>query len=367
MNVATFRIMKGRKAIMYHFRLSGSHYYMGYKLGTSFIKNNVKFPILLDEFQIKHGQSSGLLLKQYFPEAYEEICGITDAYCYYDKTLFLSWMMCMGCCMYNLEQSQSVEVRGCTAYSFTSQGCTYYSRNNDLPPYFKKSSKSILYQFDDKNEFILNTSSFVNGEEGMNNSGLSVAMTFVMPKLEEIVPGLNSVFLVRYLIEKCKTVEDALSALKRLPIASSCNILLSDKSGNMLVAECHPNEISIRMPEISEDNEKYICTVNSFTSNKMRKYNVIGLGDFFSRERYMTVMNAFKSNKIVNPISFSVDLLSGKNGFICQYPKKMRFGTVWSSIFELNTLNTYCTSGDPRHAKFHIDERLMKLSKYNNK
>jgi len=38
---------------------------------------------------------------------------------------------------------------------------------------------------------ILNTSSFINGEEGINNYGLVVAMTFVKPNINEIVPGLK--------------------------------------------------------------------------------------------------------------------------------------------------------------------------------
>jgi predicted choloylglycine hydrolase len=69
-------------------------------------------------------------------------------------------------------------------------------------------------------------------------------MTFVMPKQEEIKPGFNSVFLVRYILENCKTVKEGINALQKLPIASSCNILLADKQKEMIVAECTPDTTS---------------------------------------------------------------------------------------------------------------------------
>ncbi len=96
---------------MYHPRLKGSHYDMGKKMGIIFKTGNVHFPIRLDSFQKKYGKESGYLLQKYFPEAAEEIKGITDV-TGYDNEIFTSWMMCMGCCLYNLEETNSVEVRG---------------------------------------------------------------------------------------------------------------------------------------------------------------------------------------------------------------------------------------------------------------
>lgn len=68
----------------------------------------------------------------------------------------------------------------------------YYARNNDLPPYLKEGSKSEFYKITNRNKFNITTSSFVNGEEGLNEKGLAVAMTFVGTKLQDIKPGFNS-------------------------------------------------------------------------------------------------------------------------------------------------------------------------------
>ncbi|MGE5680435.1 MAG: C45 family autoproteolytic acyltransferase/hydrolase, partial [Bacillota bacterium] len=303
---------------MYHPRLKGSHYDMGRKMGTIFISCNAQFPIRLDKFQMEFGRESRRLLKEFFPGAAEEIRGITDVIGY-DTEIFTSWMMCMGCCMYNIDEYVSVEVKGCTAFSFMRNGKVYYARNNDLPPFLKGVCKSEYYAPERSNRFILNTSSFINGEEGINQHGLAAAMTFVMPKLEKIRPGFNSVFLVRYILENCCSVDEGIDSLKKLPIASNCNILLADKTGKMVVAECNPMELNLRLPEKNSEGEDFIITVNSFSSEKMKKYEPGGVNTYLSEERYHTAFNALKNENYSNAAEHAENILRGRFGFMCQY------------------------------------------------
>lgn len=345
---------------MYHPRLKGTHYEMGQKMGNIFRKSKAEFPIRLDSFQTKYGKESTFLLKKYFPEAAEEIRGITDVI-KYDYDLFGAWLMCMGCCL-NIDDTGSVEVRGCTAFSFCNQGRVYYGRNNDLPPFLKKVSKSIYYQPRSKLSFILNTSSFINGEEGINQFGLVAAMTFVKPKIDEIKPGINSVFLVRYILENCRNVAEGIDSLSKLPIASSCNILLTDKKGDMLVAECTPGKIHLRYPEKNNDGREFIITVNHFTSDIMKKYEDGNGNAYFSEERYQNVLNALRkiSDKdIVKGDEFTRDILRGKYGFICQYKKELNFDTIWSSIFDITGNRIFRSEGNPHRTKFITDSRLF--------
>ncbi len=344
---------------MYHPRLKGSHYEMGQKMGVVFKKFNVKFPINLDSFQIKFGRESGKLLKKFFPEAAEEIKGVTDAIGY-DNELFTSWMMCMGCCL-DISEGGSAEARGCTLFSFTHKGRIIHARNNDLPPFLKKVSKSELYMPDGKNSFILNTSSFINGEEGINRYGFTAGMTFIKPEIKEIKPGINSVFLVRYILENCKTVSEGLDALKRLPIASSCNILLTDKKGSMAAAECNPFEMNIRLPEKNNNGETFIIAVNHFTSERMRKHDASNRNVFKSQERYQTAYNALKNNEYKDPVEHAEKILSGKYGFICRYEKKMNFDTIWSSVFDISNNRIYRAEGNPERSKFIEDKRFSRI------
>ncbi|MBD3350506.1 MAG: linear amide C-N hydrolase, partial [Candidatus Lokiarchaeota archaeon] len=340
---------------MYHPRFKGEPYEMGQKMGRIFKRANVEFPINLDSFQTNFGKTSGKLLKKYFPEASMEIKGITDTI-QFDHDLFTAWMMCMGCCL-DLNNEDSVEVRGCTAFSFIHDGKVFYGRNNDLPPFLQDVSKSVYYEPLNKNRFILNTSSFINGEEGINEHGLVAAMTYVLPKLNEIRPGINSVFLVRYILENCTNVDEGIECLKNLPIASSCNILLSDKSSKMVIAECNPLKINLRDPEKNEKDEDFVVTVNHFTSKKMWKHDASNQNLYFSKERYQVSSNNLRSKDYDDGFTFIKSLLRGEYGFMCQYKRKLNFKTIWSSIFDVNNLKTYLAEGDPRWAKYKEDKR----------
>ncbi len=340
---------------MYHLRMKGNHYDMGRKMGNIFIRTNAKFNIHLDSFQTKFGIESGLLLKKFFPEAYNEVKGITDTIDY-PQDEFLAWLMCMGCCL-DIDEENCTEVRGCTAFAFSVDNQIYYGRNNDLPPFLKKLSKSILYCPEHGNKFILNTSSFINGEEGINEFGLVAAMTFVIPKIDEITAGINSVFLVRYILEKCKTVKEGLNALKNLPIASNCNILLADLNGDMLVAECNPKKIIVRQPHKNRNGNDFIVSVNHFSSTEMLEHEAKFKNTFDSKLRYETAYNALNSFT-TNPIDYSKELLSGKFGFMCQYEKKLNFDTIWATVFDLGNRIIYRAEGNPKKTKFILDARL---------
>ena len=345
---------------MYHLRLKGNHYQMGVKRGTIFQKAKITFPLHMDDFQMKHGKESEIILHDYFPEVCQEIKGVSDTIGA-DYTTFASWMLAMACCMYNLEENiPLLETRGCTAFAYAKNGRVIYGRNNDLPPYLRDGSKSELYAPENGNRFIITTSSFINGEEGINEHGLAVAMTFVMTDLVKIKPGFNSCFIVRYLLEKAHSTTDAISLLMPLPVASNCNILLADKSGKMVVVECTPLFKRIREAELF-DNAHIVCTVNSFTSKELDSFNDAHGDDYRSAERYSVVINGFRDYIDGDVIENTKRLLRGDYGFMCQYDNEPDFETVWSSVFDLESLQIYRAEGDPRKKKFITDTRLHDL------
>lgn len=345
---------------MYHLRLKGDHYEMGVKRGKIFNRGQISFPLQLDDFQLEHGKQSEVVLRKFFPEVCEEIRGVSDTIGV-DYLHFVSWMLCMGCCMYNLEDNIPVEVRGCTAFAYSRGGRMIYGRNNDLPPFLRDGSKSEIYAPKNGNRFNITTSSFINGEEGLNEHGLAVAMTFVMTDLKKIRAGFNSCFIVRYLLEKANNTEQAISRLMDLPVASNCNILLADKDGRMVVVECTPSVKNIREAENFE-NGRIVCTVNSFTSDEMKPYDDANGNDYESHKRYRVVIDSFSSEHIRDDyVETTKRLLRGEYGFMCQYDNEPDFETVWSSIFELESLAIYRAEGDPRKKKFVTDSRLHDL------
>lgn len=329
---------------MFHPRFKGNHYDIGLKLGKTLKKAKVDFDhiIELDEFQREHGRKSQAVLAKVFPQVCDEIQGITDGLDYsYEK--FASWLLCMGCCY---------EPSGCTTFCFNHNNTTFYGRNNDLPPFLKKTSKSILYKPEEGYSFIGNTSSMVNLEEGLNQKGLAVAMEFVVPK--KIAVGINSVFLVRYLIERCASTKEAIAALQSLPIASNCQIILADKTGDMAVAECAPDKSFVRKPAA---DESFVVASNHFSSDEMKEYNANNWNIYSSDKRYRTAYNALKHIDSVDGVEHAKSILTGKHGFMCQYEKTLNFETIWSSVFDITNNKIYRAEGNPSKTQYIEDKR----------
>ncbi len=332
---------------MYHMRLRGLHRDMGFKIGKALQAGGQNLYALseLDDFQREFGLASQKILFERFPAVREEICGAAEAMRFPAERL-AAWLMTMGCCY---------DVRGCTAFAFRSGGKVYFGRNNDLPPFLKKLSCSALYQPTDTGyKFLLNTSSFINGEEGVNERGFACAMTFVPPNPNEIRPGFNSMFIVRYLLESAECVSEALSLLMDLPVASACNILLADASGELAACECCSTQLNI------DNNREFVYITNEFLSADMKRHSSVEHGPYFSSERAATCERAFRGRR-GEPLEFAKNLLAGKFGFLCAYPKSCGFDTIWSSVFCLGDKRILRAEGNPSRTAFREDGRAKFL------
>lgn len=93
----------------------------------------------------------------------------------------------------------------------------------------------------------------------------------------------------------------------------------------------------------------------------MKPYDDAGGDDYHSLERYHVVTDSFTHHIKADYIENTKRLLKGEYGFMCQYDNEPDFETVWSSIFDLNSLVVYRAEGDPRKKKFVTDVRLSNL------
>lgn len=187
----------------------------------------------------------------------------------------------------------------------------------------------------------------------MNEYGLAVGLTFVYPTIKK--PGFNAGLLVRYLLEKCRTTNEAIESIKNLPIASQQILTIADRTGNIVVIECNAENIEVIKPN---KDENFVAATNEFYSDNMKKYNNHNIDNWRSDERYMVAYNALKENK--NNFSFDLakGILSGKYGFMCQYDRKNGADTVWSSIYDIKNKQIYRVEGNPSRKKFKEDRRF---------
>ena len=326
---------------MYHPRFRGDHYKIGSKFGSMLKKNKIDLFGLtgLDDFQLDYGTQSERILRESFPEACVEIRGIADGVGVPYKR-FSAWLMCISVCL---------EIQGCSMIAIQKDGKVVFGRNNDLPPIFRKISTSALYQPSNGYSFIANSSAFVSAEDGINEKGLAVGMTYVWAK--KLMPGINSMFLVRYILEKSATVEKGLKAIQNIPIGGAYHLVLADKN-EFVHVECSPQKIKIKRGD-------FAVASNHFVSDEMKKHEETK-NLYYSKERYKTGYGVLSTGFDKAAAGFVKDILSSKFGFMCQYPKASNFDTVWSSVFDITNNKIYRAEGNPSRRKYKEDARFNK-------
>jgi predicted choloylglycine hydrolase len=70
--------------------------------------------------------------------------------------------------------------------------------------------------------------------DGMNDAGLAVSLAFGGRRVNG--PGFAMPLVVRYLLERCDTAEEAMAVLARLPVQASYNLTILDRGGRTVTA-----------------------------------------------------------------------------------------------------------------------------------
>ena len=326
---------------MYHSRFTKSHYEAGLKYGKILAKNNINLPnkIKISKERENFAKKCIPIYKKIFPEIIEEIKGISEALNIDYKSI----------CYFLFSMYAFTFENKCSALAFKTDNEIILAKNSDFLIDIEKYSDSTYYKLNNSYSFIGNTTAFIEMEDGINDKGLSCALTFVYPT--KINYGLNAGMIIRYILEKCSTLKEALIFLKEIPISSSQNIIIADKNGSIALIESNYDKLEII------ENE-YVFTSNHFESETMKKYNTNLNDDIYSHERYNTLKEALKNYK--HHLYFSKNLMSGKYGFLCQYNRKTSdIDTIWSSIYSLKEKSIYRSEGNPSRKKYIKDNRLI--------
>lgn len=337
---------------MYHGRFKGTHYDAGYKYGKllkehgNVIKDCPTFEIT--EELIAFAESCLPLYRKYYPEVVDEIQGMADG-----QGTSLITLCGLLFPMYCFKPQNH-----CTAFAVSDGESIMLGKNSDFLVSIEKLYMNCLYGLDGVYAFNANTTAFIQMEDGMNEKGLAAALTFLYPHTQ--ASGLNAGMLIRYILEKCATTDEALAALKELPIASAQTITLADKTGKIAVVECNCRAMEIIYPEAGKH---FVATANCFNSETMKKYRTPdGVDSWRSEERYETARNALDGKESCS-LEFAEEILRGKYGFICQYDRKKNADTVWSAIYDVKNLRFYRVEGNPSRKPFEEDLRFPQILK----
>lgn len=346
---------------MYHAHFRGIHYEAGFRWGSLLLrhKNNIltHIPFPITPERTAFALSCIPVYQTDYPEILEEIQGLADG-----QQCDVRLLQTVLFSMYSMPPSCS-----CSCFAASDGGKVLLGRNSDFLTELEKLNLNVIYRLTGGAfAFTGNTTSFIQMEDGVNEYGLAAGLTSVYS--HEIKPGFNAGLLLRYFLEKCRTVSEAVSWARKLPIASAQTITLADSTGDIAVIECSAEEAHIAGSFIEElpcgkasqnAESRFVCATNAFHLPGMSGYHILGIDDWSAEERYQTLTAALsRGNHIASP-AFARELLSGKHGFLCQYDRKTGRDTVWSVIYDLSGRKIYRSEGNPGRCAYKEDRRFF--------
>jgi hypothetical protein len=227
---------------MHRVELRGGYQEMGRQQGTPLQGWDLGAP---EPKALRFAKQCEEQIGRYAPELLEEIRGVaTAADLDYDALLTFTITIPFD--------PAEIPTGSCTVLAVlpehTADGRTIVGRNYD---YFYDESEEGATTFCTypmgRFASIGNCDIWVGREDGLNEAGLFVGQAaFFMPGLQ---PGFTFWFILRLLLDRCRTVEEGLELLHQIPHAASWTYLLADRFGQAAVVEPTIEGIEVRYPE----------------------------------------------------------------------------------------------------------------------
>lgn len=334
---------------MYHPRLYGDYYDMGLKYGKLLCeKANFALP-KISKKKTEFGLESFIELRKYYPEVVEEIEGFAKGI--NDKPEKIgAFLLSLGV----------FDPTGqCSVFAFLNENSVIVGRNYDMLFDFRKFTESSLIVPKDKFAYICQSDVFIGRSDGINEKGLSIAMSFVNGT--EVQPGIGFHFIIRRVLENCSSTKEAIKTIQETHVSSANNFLIADKSGDIAVVESAPQKSCVRK---AKKNESFIYITNQFVSPEMTPFDRGGVEWSQSADRYIGLKKHLCSIEKMD-LNKAKEILSDR--CVCLDLKKERFGTIWSVVANLNELEIERAEGKPKTTNYKPETRLDWWLKKKNK
>ena len=134
-------------------------------------------------------------------------------------------------------------ITGCSQAVWT-KGSPQLVRNYDYHPHL--SEGTLLHSAWNGQQVIAVGDSLWGVVDGMNEEGLVVSLTFGGRKV--VGNGFGIPFILRYVLEFCATVAEAVAALRRIPSHMAYNVTVLDRKGTFKTVQLSPD----RPPVVTE-------------------------------------------------------------------------------------------------------------------
>lgn len=324
---------------MYHPRLYGDCYDMGLKYGSLLAQKDIPFPSIPQQ-KADFGAQCYQEVERFYPNLLAEFQGFAKGWGVEAAHL---GAFVAGLGVFDMSGK-------CSAFASRTQDAVIFGRNYDLLYQLRKTTESSLIAPQDKFAYVSQSDVFIGRCDGMNETGLAIAMSFVNGT--QIQPGITFHLIIRKVLETCSTVAEAIALIQSVKVASANNFLVADATGNIAVVESAPQGSAVREPA---DNENFLCITNQFQHPKMQAFDQGGIGWCRSAERYQHLRDRLSTCPQIN-IEIAKEILSTTP--VCLELRQEKFGTLWSVVANLKTLAMARAEGKPKPTNYRPETRL---------
>src|SRR5438128_1644330 len=127
-------------------------------------------------------------------------------------------------------------------------GIARFGRNLDFPGFNIADKASVLFVFHPKDRYAFAAPSWpglIGVLSGMNEHGLTLA-NMEVDRPMGLPHAMPYTILYRTILERCKTVQEAIDLLEKTPRQTANNLMLMDAAGNRAVVEITPESVRVR-------------------------------------------------------------------------------------------------------------------------
>ncbi len=188
-------------------------------------------------------------------------------------------------------------------------------------------------------------------DDGLNEHGLCVSMTGGAPMAPVEPGGCMFWALIRTVLDRCHSVEEAITLAQDIPVSFNLHLLLADRSGQAAILEIASSHRAIR--RIGPDTpEQFMYSTNHFTLPETLPYDLGRMPNSLVRAR--TIQARLQSAAPHISLETMRGILSDlyPQGLCCHHYTDF-FGTLWSEIFDVTAGTVDVCFGPPTHNAWH--------------
>ncbi|MBO2545629.1 acyl-CoA--6-aminopenicillanic acid acyltransferase [Salegentibacter sp. BDJ18] len=186
-------------------------------------------------------------------------------------------------------------------------------RNYDFHPDLMEGTQ-LLTSWNGK-KVIATSDCLIGVVDGMNEDGLAISLTFGGRK--EVGVGFGIPFILRYVLEFCSNVDEAVAALIRIPSHMSYNVTVVDRTGKFKTVQLAPDKAPL-------------VTNAAFTTNHQGTIDWPENAAFNKTQERSSFLKKILSEKNINSVRVADAFLKAP---LYNTKFKEGFGTLFTSVY----------------------------------